>query len=263
MKRLPLNFNRSIFIDSSDLTTIQEWNATGIIDGVTMNQMIMLKDGIKPKDFNKVVKSICREMKGKPVSVELADSSATEKEMLDEAKRYNALAPNIVVKVPLIPDTTKSLKVIYELAKRNIAVNVTLMMTYEQMVLAIAAVRHCSRPSFVSIFWGRSIEDQANYRSRFDFMANHARVGLASHVDESPQSIVRATAEFLKEGGYDNPKIIVGSMRSAIMVGESFAAGGHIVTIPPDILYAMLFSQRTMETMQQFDDAWKELLKKK
>lgn len=263
MKNLPISYNRSIFIDSSNLEEIKLWNATGIIDGITMNQVIMLKDGVKPRDFNKVVKSICREMKGKPVSVELADSSASEKEMIEEAKRYDSLADNVVVKVPMIPNTTKSLKVIYELAKRNIAVNVTLMMTFEQLVMAILAARYCKRLSFVSIFWGRSIEDQANYRNRFDFMASHARVGLASDVDATPQNIVEATAKFLKEGGYDNPKIIVGSMRSAVMVGESFAAGAHIVTVPPDILYAMLFSQRTLETMEQFDDAWKELLKKK
>lgn len=201
-------------------------------------------------------------MTGMPVSVELTDSSASEKEMIAEAKKLDGLADNIVVKVPLIPDTTKSLAVIYELAKLNIAVNVTLMMTFEQMSLAILAARHCKKTSFVSLFWGRSMEDQTMYRSRPDFMAHHGRVGYTSKVNETPNKITETTAAFLTDGGYSNPKIIVGSIRNATMVGDAFAAGAHVVTVPPDIMEAMLFSQRTFETMQQFDEAWVKMQKK-
>jgi hypothetical protein len=47
------------------------------------------------------------------------------------------------------------------------------------------------------------------------------------------------------------------------MVGDAYAAGGHIVTITPEILMSMLYSQRSIETIAQFDEAWKELQKKK
>ncbi len=258
-KGLSYNFNRSLFIDSSNIEEIQKWNATGAIDGVTSNQAIMLKEGVKPKNFIKVVKDICAEMKDKPVSVELSDSTATPDEMLDEARRYADLAENVVVKVPLIPDTTKSLFVIRELVKLDIAVNVTTIMTFEQMILAALSARYNLKTSFLSLFWGRSIEDSANYRSRFDFMANHPRVGLESEINGQPQLIVSSVATFLKEGGYDNLRIIVGSIRTASMVGEAFAAGGHICTTTPEILTSMLFSQRTVETIKQFDDAWKEM----
>ncbi|MBI5452377.1 hypothetical protein HY945_02855 [Candidatus Gottesmanbacteria bacterium] len=56
------SFNRSIFIDSSNPEEIKRWNATGIIDGVTTNQMIMLKDGLRQKDYEKVIKAFFREM---------------------------------------------------------------------------------------------------------------------------------------------------------------------------------------------------------
>lgn len=253
------SFYRSIFIDSSNIEEVQKWNATGAIDGVTSNQAIMLKDGIKPKNFTKVVTSICEEMKDKPVSVELSDSTATPKEMIAEARRFAELAENVVVKVPLIPDTTKSLLVITELAKLDIAVNVTTMMTFEQMILAALTARHNKKTSFLSLFWGRAIEDHAKYRSRFDFMAKYPRVGLESEVNGQPQTIVSATAAFLKQGGYDNLRIIVGSIRTASMVGEAFAAGGHVCTVTPEILNAMLFSQRSIETIAQFDEAWKEM----
>lgn len=256
-------FNRAIFIDTSNIDEIRKWNATGIVDGVTTNQAIMLKDGIKAQNFEKVIKEICKEMRGKPVSVELSDSTASVERMIEEAKKYDSYGENIVVKVPMIPDTTKSLRVIYELAKRDIAVNVTTMMTYEQMIMSIMATRHCKRPSFVSFFWGRSVEDEAQYRSRFDYMKNFSRVGMNSPINIHPKLIVEECARFLKEGGYENPKIIVGSIRSATQVGEAFAAGAHVPTIPPDILQAMLFSQRSIETIAQFDEAWKELMNQK
>lgn len=259
MRKIPVPINRSIFIDSSKFEEIKRWNATGIIDGVTTNQMIMLKDGMKPRDFETVVKKICKEMKGKPVSIELTNSVVSSKIMIQEAVRLNTIAENIVIKVPLIPETTKSLEVIHELIKRNIAVNITAMMTFEQMVTAILAARYAKKTSFVSFFWGRSIEDQANYRSKVDFIHNYPKVGLGSEINTYPKNIVNETVKFLEKGYYKNPKIIVGSIRSASMVGEAFAAGSHIVTVTPDILIALLFSQRTKETIAEFDEAWKKL----
>lgn len=258
-----LQFNRSIFIDSSKIEEIKKWNSTGVIDGVTTNQSIMLKDGVSLKAFDKIVKSICKEMGKKPVSVELTDSNAPVKEMVSEAKRLNSLASNIVVKVPLIPETTKSLEVINSLISLNIAINVTTIMTFEQMVIAALATRNCKRPAFISLFWGRSMEDQIKYRSRFDFMADYKKVGLESAVNSSPHEITAQTALFLKEGRYDNPKIIIGSIRTATMVGDAFAAGAHIVTVTPEVLLAMLFSQRTKETIEQFDLDWKKLQERK
>lgn len=256
-------FIRSIFIDSSDLEEIKKWNATGVIDGVTTNQYILLNDGIKPGNFRRIIKEICREMKDKPVSIELPDSQLSEKEIIKEAKNLKTLADNIVIKVPIIPDTLKSLNIINQLAKLNIAVNATVIMTFEQMLLAISAVRHCKKTSFVSLFWGRTIEDHAKYRSRSDFMAKFPKVGMESEVNKDPKSIIQATASYLKEGNYENIRIIAGSIRTASMVGEAFAAGSNIVTMTPDKLMAMLFSQRTNETIQQFDEAWKEIQKRK
>lgn len=257
-----LQFNRSIFIDSSKIEEIKKWNSTGVIDGVTTNQAIFAKDGIAFKDFKKTIKKICLEMKNKPVSVELTDSTASYSEMIKEAEELNSYAKNIVIKVPLIPDTTKSLEIIKSLTKSGIAVNVTALMTFEQMMISVLATRNCKKLSFVSLFWGRSQEDQVKYRGRFDFMADYKRVGLESAVNGDPRNIVAETVLFIKEGGVQNLKIIVGSIRTATMVGDVFAAGAHIVTITPEILLSMLFSQRTKETIEQFDEAWKKLQEK-
>lgn len=258
-----MQHHRSLFIDSSNLEEIKKWHSAGVIDGVTTNQSVILNDGLKLNEVEKTIKKICREMKGKPVSVELTDSSVSVAKMIKEAERFASLADNIVVKVPLIPHTTKSLEVISTLVRLGIPVNVTTMMTYEQMILAILAARKTKKISFVSLFWGRSLEDQAKYRGRFDFMSNHGKVGSESDVNVHPRNITEATAKFIKKGGFDNIKIIVGSIRTATMIGDAFAAGGNIVTAVPEILNAMLFSQRTIETIEQFDDAWKALVNKK
>lgn len=262
-KKSNYSFNRAIFIDSSNLNEIKKWNELGVIDGVTTNQYIMLKDGIRPDEYESVIKSICKIVKSKPVSVELTDSTKKAELMVKEGKRLGQIASNIVVKVPLIPDTTKSLWVISKLIEFDIALNITTIMTFEQLVMAILATRHATKTSFVSLFWGRSIEDQATYRSRSDFVAKYPRLGLESLVNNHPKNIVREAANFLKEGGYNNPKIIVGSIRTAVMTGDAFTSGANIVTITPDVLMAMLFSQRTIETIQQFDEAWKTIQSKK
>lgn len=257
--KMKFNFARSIFIDTSNIEEIIKWNKTGLIDGVTTNQYIMLKDNINCANFFSTIKCICKEMKNKPVSVELTDSSLSENEMVKQAKQLNNIADNIVVKVPIIPDSVKSLNIISRLIKADIAVNATIVMTFEQMVMAILALRNSKKPSFVSLFYGRSIEDHAKYRSRSDFMAKYPKVGYDLEVNNSPKTILQAAANFLKEGAYHNIKIIAGSIRTATMAGEAFAAGANIVTIAPDKLISMLFSQRTIETMAQFDEAWKKL----
>jgi len=255
--------SKHIFLDSSDLKEIKSWNKTGIIDGVTSNQAIMLKDGVKPKQFEKLVQAICEEMGEKPVSIELSNSRAGVADMVNEAKRLNSLADNVVVKVPLIPDTKKSALVIARLLKAKIAVNVTCLMTFEQMIISALAIKNSQKPSFISLFWGRSIEDEANYRSRSEFIIEHGRVGVGSWVNQHPKFITQEIIKFLNSNDNENIKIIIGSVRSATMVGEAFAAGTDIVTIVPDILQAMFYSQRTVETIKQFDEAWEQLQKQK
>ncbi len=257
-----LDFNRSIFLDSSSIKEIEKWSKTGIIDGVTTNQSIMLKDGITLKQLKPTIKAICKIMKGKPVSIELSDSTASVEEMISEAKKYRELGDNIVVKVPLIPGDIKSLIVIKKLGDLKIPVNVTAMMTYEQLVIAALAIRNHPSPSFISLFWARSIEDHQKYRSDKEFIKNNEIMGIPAEVNSHPSKITQAIVEFLEKGGYSVPKLVVGSIRNVGQIGDAFAAGANIVTIQPATLEAKLFSQRTIETNADFDKAWQTLKSK-
>lgn len=256
-----LTFDRSIFLDSSSIKEIEKWNATGIIDGVTTNQSIMLKDGLKLKQLTATIKTICTIMKGKPVSIELSDSSASVEEMISEAKKYRTIANNIIVKVPIIPGDVKCLIVIKKLGDLKIPVNITAMMNFEQLTIAALACRNHPAPSFISLFWARSLEDYQKNRTNPEFMKEHEIVGPPTDVNSHPAKITAAIDSFLKNGGYSNPKLIVGSIRNASQIGEAFAAGANIVTIQPATLEAMLYSKRSVETNADFDKAWQTLKK--
>ena len=86
-------------------------------------------------------------------------------------------------------------------------------------------------------------------------------MGPETYVNSHPSKIVEALMSFLKKGGYDIPKLIVGSIRNVSQVGEAFASGAHIVTIQPHVLEAMLYSQRTIETNADFDASWQTIKK--
>lgn len=253
------NFKRSIFLDSSSIAEIEKWNATGLIDGVTTNQSIMLKDGIKIAQLNQTISKICEIMKGKPVSIELSSSTASVEEMIEEAKKYRSLADNVVVKVPMVPGDEKCLIVIKKLGDLKIPVNITAMMTYEQLVIASLVSRNHPAPSFISLFWARTIEDHEKYRTNEKFVSENVIMGKEAGVNSDPAKITTAITEFLEKGEYDNPKLIVGSIRNVGQIGDAFAAGAHVVTIQPATLSAMLFSQRTIETNVDFDKAWEAI----
>lgn len=251
-----IKFNRSIFLDSSNIKEIEKWNSLGIIDGVTTNQTIMLKDGVKLREIRSTIKTICKIMKGKPVSVELTDSTSTVEQMINDANIYREIANNVVVKVPMIPSQTKSLEVIKKLLDLKISVNATVLMTFEQLVIAALAVKNHPFPSFISLFWCRSIEDHEKYRTDRKFVKDHPLLGTESDINSHPGKITSAIIEFLNKGGYDNPKLIIGSIRKVSEVGECFKAGAHIATIPPSILQEMLYSKRTEETNIDLDKSW-------
>ena len=214
-----------IFLDTASLDECIELSKWGIADGVTTNQKIFLSEG--GVDFKKRVVDICRVVDG-PVSVETTTS--TEAELLAEAREYASWHRRVVVKVAMTADG-RGLRVVHQLAKEGIRTNMTLMMTYNQLVLAAKA-----GATFVSLFYNRSKE-----------------------AGEDPVRIIRDYAATAKESNL-KARLIVGSIRTPEDVASAFAAGAHIVTIPTKILRQMPFNQRTEETREEFDKAWQEFL---
>lgn len=248
---------QTLFIDTADINQIKKFK--NFVDGVTTNPAIIAKSGIKISQIDKQIKKICS-IRNWPVSAELPDSRIESGKLIEEAKRlYKLDKDKIVIKVPLLPDLEKYLKIIDALRKEKIPVNITALMTYEQMILAARSVKDFPQ-SYISLFWCRSIEDHEKYRLNKQWLNDHPKTGPESEVNSHPGLIVSALSDFLARTE-SRTQVIVGSIRTASQVGEAFSSGADIVTVSPEVIEAMGFSERTVETIADFDNAYMSMIK--
>jgi len=245
----------AFFIDSSNPDVIKDWDRTGLVKGVTTNPKIMLNDGISLADYRPTIVEICQIMKTRSVSVELMDSRASVDDMLYEARDLASISRNIAIKVPLIPDRPEEcMEVMHRLSvEKGVSVNATVGMTFEGLTMMAGALRGAKKRSFISQFYCRGEEDW-NLRTEANYAPGNTKVGKNAEVNSSPARLTRAIVNFL-ERDIDLRKVslIVGSIRGAGHVGEALESGAHIVTITPDVLTAMVYSRRGVETVEAFD----------
>lgn len=130
-----------IFIDTANIEEIKTANEWGVIDGVTTNPTLVAKEG---KDFKALINEILGIVDG-PISVEVisTDSEGMVKEALDMSK----WSENIVVKIPMIPEGLRAVKILNE---SGVKTNVTLVFSVNQAILAAKA-----GATYVSLFIGR------------------------------------------------------------------------------------------------------------
>jgi transaldolase len=152
--------------------------------------------------------------------------------MFEESLQYHAWDPaRITVKVPF---SETGLRVLHRLVKRGIKTNVTCLMAMNQAYLSALA-----GATYVSIFSGRVRDMGYNVRP-----------------------VIASTREILDREGLAS-KIIVGSMRHLMDVNEALEAGAHVPTVTPPILRKMVWNPRTIETIAEFNGAWRNRPKKK
>ena len=213
-----------IFLDTASTDEIDHILKWGIVDGVTTNQKIFLKE--KGVNFEKRVLEICKRVGDLPVSVESNGTNLDE--ILTDARTFVKIASNVVSKVAMTKDGI-GLEATHILSQEKIPVNVTVMMNLNQLILATKA-----GATYVSLFFNR-VKD----------------------ADEDPLKTIREYVQWKKDHNYKT-KLIVGSIRSPKDVEQIAAAGAHIITIPYKILIEMPFHHKTEETIEEFDKAWKE-----
>lgn len=217
-----------IFLDTANMEEIQHIEKWGILDGVTTNQKIFLNE--KGVDFITRVKEICELLGDRPVSVE--SNGKTLEEIVKDGREFSKIAKNIVAKVPMIKDGT-GLEALKILSSEGIKTNTTVMMNFNQLMLATKA-----GSTYVSLFFNRSKDS-----------------------GEDAIKIVNDITDWINSNNYKT-KLIVGSIRKPNDVAEVAIAGAHIVTIPYKILIEMPFHSKTEETIEEFDKAWNEFLGK-
>lgn len=204
------------FIDTAEVEEIRSANDMGIICGATTNPSLIAKSG---RDFSAVIQEIASIVDG-PISGEVKATSTTADEMILEGRAIAAIHPNMVVKVPMTEEGLKACKV---LSSEGIKVNMTLIFSANQALLAARA-----GASYVSPFIGR-IDD----------------------ISMSGMDLIRNIAEILSYTDLQT-EIIAASVRNPVHVTECALAGADIATVPYKVLIQMIHHPLTDAGIEKF-----------
>ena len=210
-----------IFIDTANIEHIKEANALGIIDGVTTNPTLVAREG---KDFIALISEITRIVNG-PISAEVINLQYEE--MTEEARKLSKIHKNIVIKIPLIPDGLKAVRI---LSGEGIKTNVTLCFSANQALLAAKA-----GATYISPFIGR-LDD-----------ISHIGIDLVRDI-----KTIYNNYDFKTE-------IIVASVRHPLHVLEAAKIGADIVTVPYEVLMQLIKHPLTDIGIERFLNDWKKM----
>ena len=210
-----------IFLDTANLESIRKFNDMGLLDGITTNPSLMSKEGGNPKD---IMEEITKIIKG-DVSLEVVSTEYSG--MIEEGKRLRQYGKNVVVKVPMTPDGLKACK---HLTSEGIPVNVTLIFSPNQALLAAK-----SGAKYVSPFIGR-LDD----------------------IGQDGMKLIEDIKKIFLNYKFTT-MILVASIRHPIHVVDAAKIGADVVTLPPAVLDKMLQHPLTDIGLENFLSDWKKL----
>jgi transaldolase len=211
------------FIDSADIGEIKKALALGLCDGVTTNPSLVAKTG---RAFKDVLKEIVALAPG-PISAEV---TATDAEgMLREAREYAKYGDQVVIKIPLIVEGLRAVKV---LSDEGVKTNVTLCFSAVQALLAAKA-----GATYVSPFVGR--------------------------LDDISQDGMALIADILQiYRNYDfQTKVLVASVRHPVHVLEAARLGADVATIPFGVIEQLAKHPLTESGLKKFLADWEKVPK--
>jgi len=212
------------FIDTANVKAIKEMADLGVLDGVTTNPTLVAKEG---RDFLEVLREICEIVDG-PISAEVISLEAEG--MVREARELAKIHKNIVIKIPM---TGEGLKATKALSREGIKINVTLIFSSNQALLAAKA-----GATYVSPFVGR--------------LDDIGQVGM---------DVVREIVTIYENYGYST-QVIVASIRHPLHVIEAAMAGAHVATIPPAVIEQLIKHPLTDIGIQRFLEDWEKVPRK-
>lgn len=194
------------FVDTASLSQIEEAAALGILDGVTTNPSLMAKEGITGDANVKAHYKAISELTDGDVSAEVI--STDYEGMLAEGRALADIAPNIVVKVPMI---LEGVRAISQFTNEGIRTNCTLVFSPGQAILAAKA--------------------GATYLSPF--------IGRVDDLTWNGMDLIRDIAEIYAIQGYET-EILAASIRSSLHIVEAAKNGADVVTCPLKAILGLL-----------------------
>ena len=208
-----------LFLDTADTELIEKYYQTNLIDGVTTNPTLIMKSGRNPEDvYQQLI-----DMGINDISMEVVgDFDAM---FLEGIRLFRKFGKCATIKVPCTPDGLRACR---ELARDLVNVNVTLIFSPAQAILAAKA-----GAKYVSPFVGR-VDDNS-----FD--------GI---------DLVDQISDIYTIQNIRKTEILAASVRDVKTVSDAFGAGAHVVTMPPSILEKMYNHVLTDRGLYQFDMDW-------
>ena len=207
-----------IFLDTADTAAIDKHFKSGLIDGITTNPTLIMKSGRDPEEVYKEIADIGV----KDISMEVVGGF---QEMVKEGRRLSDKFGEVcTVKVPCTPE---GLFVCHELSRDGIRVNVTLIFSQTQAILASKA-----GAKYVSPFVGRVDDNSFG--------------GIC---------LVKDIVNVFKEH-YTTTNVLAASVRNVRDVGRLFEHGAEIVTMPPKVFEGMYKHILTDKGLELFDADW-------
>ena len=196
-----------IYCDIADIKFIKKFNKKKIVKGFTTNPSLIRKAGAKNyENYSKNILKIC---KSKPISFEVFGDDYVS--MLDQALKIKTWGKNIYVKVPVINSKGKfSGKIINELNKKNIKINVTAVYTSGQTKKILKKINKKTKV-IISLFAGR-----------------------AGDTGKDPIPELKESIKLSKK--YKNVEILWASVREPYNYTQAKQIGCHIITVPPSII---------------------------
>ena len=211
-----------IFLDTADTDLIRKYHGTGLIDGVTTNPSLMAKSGRDPVEVIKEISNVF------PWNASIsAEVIGDQWEMLEMAEQYVNIGPNITIKVPCTPE---GLMVCKELSNNDIPVNVTLVFSQTQAILAAKA-----GAKYVSPFVGRVDDNSFG--------------GLC---------LVKDIAKVFREHMV-RTEVLAASLRGVRDVGRAFEYGADIVTMPVGVFEKCYNHILTDKGLELFNNDWQSV----
>ena len=203
-------------LDTANVDDIRKANDMGVICGVTTNPSLIAKEG---RDFKQVVAEIASIVDG-PISGEVKATTTDAEGMIAEGREIAKIHKNMVVKIPM---TIEGLKACHALASEGIKVNMTLIFTVNQALLAARA-----GAAFVSPFVGR-LDD----------------------ISERGTALIEEVAAVFARHGIQS-EIIAASIRHPMHVTECALAGADIATVPYKVIEQMTKHPLTDQGIEKF-----------
>ena len=213
-----------IFLDTAETDVVRKHYKTGLIDGLTTNPTLIRKSGRKHED-------VYQEFKDIGVTDLSMEVIGNAENMISEGKRlHRKFGKMATIKVPCTVDGLIACK---ELAKENIKVNVTLIFSPSQAILAAKA-----GAAYISPFVGR-VEDNS-----FDGVA-----------------LIKDIAAIYRKQYVTKTQVLAASLRDVHSVSRCYADGADIVTMPPAVFEKMYKHILTDKGLEQFDIDYAESVK--